>query len=104
MTEAKAPMSIAGLKPSTLVYWMRLGFALLAAVIFWSLGLQGTVPAIGIGILLYATSCAIVKYVLGYGEVELKGRYRFITIGIGTYVIWLIFLLVILYSCDFGLC
>lgn len=91
-----------GLPPPSVVYWARLGFAILAGVFYnvLGLGLQGvllgTLAAIGVGVLFYAVSVFLVKYVLRYGEAELKGPRKHVSLGWGSYVIWLIFTIVLL--------
>lgn len=91
-----------GLPPASIVYWARLGFAVLAGVFYnvLGLGLQGvllgTLAAIGVGVLFYAISVFTVKNVLRYGEVELKGPRKHVSLGWGTYLIWLIFTIVLL--------
>ncbi len=91
-----------GLPPSSVVYWARLGFAVLAGAFYnvVGLGLQGvllgTLTAIGVGVLFYAVSVFLVKNVLRYGEAELKGPRKHVSLGWGSYVIWLIFTIVLL--------
>ena len=88
--------------PTTLVYWTRLGFAVLAGVLYNALGLhgpdvvQGTASAISIAIGIYAISVFLVKYVLRYGTTELKGPNKHITLGIGSYIIWFLFTTILL--------
>jgi hypothetical protein len=46
--------------------------------------------AVGLGIGFYLLSVVIVKYVFHYGEAELKGKHRYITLGGGTFiVVWI---------------
>jgi hypothetical protein len=48
-----------------------------------------TFVGIGLGIAFYLLSVIIVRYLLHYGEVELKGKNRYITLGGGTFIcIW----------------
>ncbi len=54
--------------------------------------------AIGLGLVFYLLSIAIVRYVLHYGEVELKGKNRYITVGGGTYIVLWIMVSVLLYT------
>lgn len=83
--------------PASVVYWSRLGFAVLAGAIYTALGLGtggivlGTVYAVGLGVLFYALSVFLVKYVLGYGSAELAGPRKHVSLGMGSYIIWLIF-------------
>jgi len=38
---------------------------------------------------IYVLSYLFVRYVLRYGEVELKGKYKSVMLGLGTYVfVW----------------
>jgi hypothetical protein len=96
--EGKVPR----LGPSSIVYWSRLGFAVLAGLTYnlLGLGLQGvaigTLAAIGLGVLFYIVSVYVVKYLLGYGEAELKGPRKVVTTGMGTYIIWLLFSIILL--------
>ncbi len=99
---------IVNLTPSSIVYWSRLGFAVLAAVTYTVLGLGlqgvevGTLGAIGLGVLFYVGSVYVFRYVLGYGETELKGPRKIVTTGMGTYIIWLIFSIILLNTIFFG--
>jgi hypothetical protein len=44
---------------------------------------------IGLGLLFYLLSIVIVRNLLHYGELELKGKNKYITLGGGTFiVIW----------------
>jgi hypothetical protein len=52
--------------------------------------------AIGLGIAFYLISVGIVKYVLHYGEAELKGKHRYITLGGGTFIVVWIMVIVLL--------
>jgi hypothetical protein len=83
-------------KPSSMVYWSR--FFIAIATGFGSVvvlreavtsELASTVyPAVAI--LVYALTIAFYRYVLHYGEAELKTKNRAITLGIGTYIfVWL---------------
>ena len=96
------------MSPSSKVYWSRLGFAVLAGVVFNALGLGlygvtvGTLSTIGLGVLFYALSVFVVKYLFGYGEAELKGPRKIITMGMGTYIIWLMFSIILLNTILFA--
>ena len=52
--------------------------------------------AIGLGFVFYLISVAIVKFVLHYGEAELKGKNRYITLGGGTFIVVWIMVIVLL--------
>ncbi len=54
------------------------------------------ITAIGLGIAFYLISVGIVKYVLHYGEAELKGKNRYITLGGGTFIVVWIMVIVLL--------
>ncbi len=90
------------LAPASIVYWSRLGFAVLAGVVYnvLQLGLDGllvgTSAAIALGVLFYAASVFSVKYLMGYGEDQLKGPRKHISLGMGSYIIWLLFTIILL--------
>ena len=90
------------LSPASIVYWSRLGFAVLAAATYTVLGLGlfgaalSTLYAVVFGILFYAVSVFVVRYVLRYGETELKGPRKHVSLGMGSFIIWLIFTITIL--------
>ncbi len=96
--EAKPPR----LAPASIVYWSRLGFAVSAGVVYNILGLGlegllvGTSAAIALGVLFYAASVFVVKYLMGYGEDQLKGPKKHVSIGMGSYIIWLLFTIILL--------
>lgn len=90
------------LSPASVVYWSRLGFAVLAGLVYTVSGFgrggvaAGTVYALGVGILLYAASVLLVKHVLRYGPSELSGPRKHVSLGMGSYIIWLIFTITLL--------
>lgn len=96
------------LTPTSIVYWSRLGFAVIAAAVYNALGLGlqgveiGTAGAVGLGVGFYVLSVYFYKYVLGYGEAELKGPRKIVTTGMGTYIIWLLFAIILLNTILFG--
>jgi hypothetical protein len=100
--ETSEPQKTRSIAPTTLVYWARLGFAVVAGVLYNVLGLggqgvlAGTASAISMGIGIYAISVFLVKYVLHYGPAELKGPNKHITLGIGSYIIWFLFTMILL--------
>lgn len=51
---------------------------------------------IGLGLVFYLFSVLIVKNVFHYGETELKGKNRYITLGGGTYIVLWIMVAVLL--------
>ena len=90
------------LPPTSIVYWLRLGFGVLSGVVYNVVGFgqggvaTGTLALISVGIGIYALSVIIVKNVLGYGPDELKGPNKHVTIGMGSYIIWMIFTTILL--------
>ena len=91
------------MKPSSIVYWMRVGLAVAAGFANHFLGItelnfgELAFPlAIGMGVVFYLLSILIVRNVLHYGEVELKGKNRYITSGGGTFIILWIMVAVLL--------
>ncbi len=91
------------LPPTSIVYWLRLGFGVLSGVVynligFYQLGdltLQ-TLALISVGIGMYSLSVILVKNILGYGPDVLKGPNKHVTIGMGSFIIWLIFTTILL--------
>ncbi len=55
----------------------------------------GTLSGIGLGVLFYVVSVYVVKYVFGFGEADLKGPRKVLTTGMGTYIIWLVFTIIL---------
>jgi len=78
------------------VYWSRL-FIALATGVASVFALGGTVSGemattayTAIAVVVYALTAVIYRYVLHYGQAELKGKNRYITLGIGTFIFaWL---------------
>ena len=91
------------LPPTSIVYWLRLGFGVLSGVVYnligfyqlGDLGLQ-TLALISVGMGMYSLSVIIVKNILGYGPDELKGPNKHVTIGMGSFIIWMIFTTILL--------
>lgn len=52
--------------------------------------------AIGMGVVFYLISILIVRNMLHYGEVELKGKNKYITLGGGTYIVLWVMVAVLL--------
>jgi len=90
------------LPPTSIVYWLRLAFGVLAGVVYNIVGfgqggvILGTLALISVGIGVYAVSVILVKNILGYGPDELKGPNKHVTLGMGSYVIWMIFTTILL--------
>jgi hypothetical protein len=53
---------------------------------------------IGLGVCFYVLSILIVRFVFRYGEAELKGKHKDITIGGGTFIVVWIMILVLVNS------
>jgi uncharacterized membrane protein YhdT len=53
---------------------------------------------IGLGVFFYVLSILIVRFVFRYGEAELKGKHKDITIGGGTFIVLWIMVLVLVNS------
>ena len=96
MTSAQ-PQPQHRIKPSSVVYWSRFLLAICAAFAIRFLGINETtlgdlamVFGIGIGILFYILSVLLVRHVFRYGEADLKGKNKDVTLGGGTYVmVWI---------------
>jgi len=90
------------LTPPSIVYWSRIGFAVVAGAIYNLSGISGlglaagTIGAIGIGVLVYVASVMTVKYIFGYDESVLTGPRKYVSIGLGSYIAWLIFTMILL--------
>ncbi len=80
-----------------MVYWLRLLLAVAAGLINHflqigetTLGELAMFAGIGLGVVFYVLSVVIVRHLLHYGENELKGKHRYITLGGGTFiVVWI---------------
>lgn len=76
---------------------MRFGLAIAAGFANYALGINETsfdglaFPlAIGLGAIFYLASVMVVRHVLHFGEAELKGKNRAITLGGGTFImVWI---------------
>ena len=81
---------------------------MIAAVVYNLLGLGrsgvdlGTAGAVSLGVGFYIASVYFYKYVLGYGEAELKGPRKIVTMGLGTYIIWLLFAIILINTILFA--
>jgi len=92
-------------KPSSVVYWMRLVLAIVAGatnqllhIDAGNLGDLASVAGIALGILFYLFSIVLVKYVFHYGEAELRGKNRYLTLGGGTFIVVWIMVTVLFYT------
>ncbi|MCW4032089.1 MAG: hypothetical protein NWF08_01700 [Candidatus Bathyarchaeota archaeon] len=74
--------------PSNIVYWSRFFLGIIAALVCFTFKLKG---ASGINVLLifYMISYIVFRNILHYGEEELKGKHKVLTLGVGTCIfIW----------------
>ena len=53
---------------------------------------------IGVGVAFYVLSIVLVRYVFRYGEAELRGPNRYITLGGGTFIFVWIMMTVLAYT------
>ena len=98
------------LRPSSVVYWMRFVLAILAGLsnqvlhIDWhtypnsNFGDLATYLGIALGVAFYLLSVMIVRHVLHYGEAELRGKNRDITLVGGTFIFVWIMVTVLFYT------
>lgn len=82
------------MKAASVVYWLRFFLAIgagfannLLRISEATLGELALYAGIGLGIVFYAVSVLIVRFVLRYGEAELKGKNKYITLGGGTFIV-----------------
>jgi hypothetical protein len=61
-------------------------------------GEVSSVMGIALGVVFYLASIFIVKYVLKYGEKELRGKNRYITLGGGTFIVLWIMVTVLFFT------
>lgn len=109
MSQGKVNPGERRFKPASVVYWLRFLLAVMAGVANNYLRITSTQPVWGnlaefAGIALaasfYVVSILIVRYVLRYGEVELKGKHKDITLGGGTFIVVWIMILVLVNSLN----
>jgi hypothetical protein len=85
------------MKPTSVVYWFRCLLAICAGLANHFLGITqasfgdlAVVVGIGLGIAFYVLSVLVVRDVLHYGAVELKGKNKYIILGGGTFIfVWI---------------
>jgi len=63
-----------------------------------NLGDLASVVGISLGILFYLSSVVLVRYVFHYGEAELRGKNRYITLGGGTFIVLWVMVTVLFYT------
>jgi membrane protein YdbS with pleckstrin-like domain len=98
------------IKPTSVVYWMRVCLAIVAAfaeqllhVNVATLGDYAQMVGIGVGIAFYLLSVLIVRHVLRYDPTTvLKGKNRDVTFGGGTFVMIWIMMTVLLNTLGVG--
>jgi len=84
-------------KPSSVVYWMRVLLAIAAGATnallhlnAVSFGEFASVLGVGLGVAFYLLSVVLVRHVFHYGEAELRGKNREITLGGGSFIfVWI---------------
>ena len=95
------------IKPTSIVYWFRFLLAIVAGFTNDYLHIASTQPAwgdlaqyvgIGLGVCFYALSVLIVRYGFRYGEAELKGKHKYITLGGGVFIVVWVMILVLVNS------
>ena len=93
------------LKPASVVYWLRFVLAILAGlsnqvlhIDVASFGDLATYVGIALGVAFYLLSVMIVRHVLHYGEAELRGKNRDVTLGGGTFIFVWIMVTVLFYT------
>ena len=91
------------MKPSSVVYWLRLLMAVAAGFANHFLGISETglgdlaLPiGIALGAAFYLLSIFIVRNLLRYTDLELKGKNKYITLGGGTFIVLWIMVSVLL--------
>ena len=86
------------MKPTSVVYWLRFLVAIVAGFANNYLHIGQSNPAIGdptlallvgigLGLGFYVLSILIVRQVFRFGEAELKGKHRDVTLGGGTFIV-----------------
>jgi len=85
------------LKPSSLVYWTRIGLAVLTAILCLGLQLLG-IRGIILGVLMYVASYYLIRYGLGVEPKAVGGGNKLYMIGIGSYFIVWLFMWALLYT------
>lgn len=92
------------MKPSSFVYWSRFFIAIATgagSVILLSGLISGELATsvyAGLAMLVYASTAAFYRYFMHFGEAELRGKNKYITMGIGTFIITWVMTLVLTYT------
>jgi membrane protein YdbS with pleckstrin-like domain len=97
------------MKPTSVVYWMRVCLGIVAAlteqffhVNVATLGDYAQILGIGVAVVFYVLSLLIVRHVLRYDEVVLKGKNRDVTLGGGSFIMIWIMVTVLLNTLSVG--
>lgn len=101
------------MKPTSVVYWLRFLVAIVAGFANNYLHIGQTNPAIGdptlalligigLGLGFYVLSILIVQHVFHYGDAELKGKRRDVTLGGGTFIVVWVMVSVLLNTLGAG--
>ncbi len=91
------------MRPASVVYWLRFSLAILVGFASHYLKISearfgefALYAGIGLAVIFYAISVGLVRYLFRYGEAELKGKNRYITLGGGTFIVVWIMVAVVL--------
>ena len=98
------------IKPTSVVYWMRVCLAIMAAfteqllhVNVTTFGDFAQIVGIGVGVAFYVLSVLIVRHVLRYDPATvLKGKNRDVTFGGGTFIMIWIMVTILLNTLSVG--
>lgn len=92
-------------KPTSVVYWLRVFLAFVAGfanqflhIDIASFGDFATFVGIGLAVVFYLISIAIIRYGFHYGEAQLKGKNKHITLGGGSFIVLWILVAVLLHT------
>lgn len=86
-------------KPSGIIYWGRVGLAIVVAVLCTVLNLTDLL-GISFGVFFYLISYLIIRYVLRIGPEDVGSETGLYSIGVGAYFIVWITAWTILYTID----
>jgi hypothetical protein len=97
------------IKPASVVYWGRFLLAIAAGFANNFLQIKQAVLGdlaifafIGLGLIFYILSIVVVKFCLKYGEAELKGKSRYVTLGGGTFIVVWVMVAILLNTLSGG--
>ncbi len=92
------------MKPSSVVYWTRCLIAVatgVGSVFMLRDVVSGEMAGFAypaVAFMVYAFTVVFFRYQLGYGEAQLKGKNRYITLGVGTFIITWLMALILAYT------